>query len=216
MKKIGLTLFIAGAMLIFGITWVLPWFTSPVWSSAPPSHFDGTIWEFSGPIFMAMSLLTPVGIIMVAIGTVTIGDSGKSHILLFSITILIVLLSFLFPPMLKYYPKIFGVGGFFIVIIFLGILWYWARNHQTLPPSERIASMYQLISYIFFFLIALMLCAMLGNPFSGLLFPEKVIEQNALPFYYSFGTKILIYIILALFFTFLSLFKRAQMKKSTK
>ena len=215
MKKIGLILFIVGAFLIFAVAWVMPWFTSPVWSSAHPSHFDGTIWEISGPIFMLMSLLTPAGILMVAIGTVLIGKTGKSHIWLFSIALLIVIFSFLYPPTLNYYPTIFGVGGFFIVILFLGILWYWAQNHHAQSSSEKIASVYQLISYIFFFLIAMLLCTMLGNPFSGLLFPEKVIEQNALSFYYSFGTKALIYYTLAMFFTFLSLYKRAQNTKST-
>jgi hypothetical protein len=215
MKTFGSILFIVGALLIFGVAWVMPWFTSPIWSSAHPSHFDGTVWELSGPIFMAMSLLTPAGIAMIAIGTVLIGKSGKSQIWLYSIALLIVIFSFLYPPTLNYYPTLFGVGGFLIVILFFGILWYWARDHRSQSNSGKIASMYQLASYIFFFLIAMLMCTMLGNPFSGLLFPEKVIEQNSLPFYYSFGTKALIYFVLAMFFTFLSLYRRAQNTKST-
>jgi len=215
MKKFGTILFIVGALLIFSVAWVMPWFTSPVWSSAHPSHFDGTAWELAGPIFMAMSLLTPAGILMIAIGTVMIGNSGKSHIWLFTIAMLVVIFSFLYPPTFNYYPTLFGIGGFLIVTLFFGILWYWAKNHRSQSSSGKVASVYQLISYIFLFLIAMLMCTMLGNPFSGLLFPEKVIEQKALPFYYGFGTKALIYFVLALFFSFLSIYKRAEYTKST-
>ena len=94
-QKIGLILFLLGALIIFGIGWVAPWFTSPVWSSAPPEHFEETIWEAFGLIFMAMSLLTPAGMLMIAIGTLLLGDSVKSHIWPYSIGIVLVIFSWI-------------------------------------------------------------------------------------------------------------------------
>jgi len=43
-QKIGLILFLIGALIIFGVSWITPWFTSPIWSSAPPEHFERTVW----------------------------------------------------------------------------------------------------------------------------------------------------------------------------
>ena len=209
-EKIGLMLFLLGATIIFFASWVAPWFTSPVWRSAPPEHFEGTNWEVFGPIFMAMALITPAGIIMIAIGTVLLGDSRKSHIWLYTGVLMLVILSFLYPATLGYYPNLFGIAGLLIMIFFFAFLWYWAKNHRSLNQSAKISSLYQLISLIFFFLISLLLCSMLGNPFSGLYFPEKVIEQNALPFHYSFGTKVAVYFVLAMFFSFLSYYKKSQ------
>jgi len=214
MKKAGLILFLLGSLFIFGVGWIMPWYTSPVWSSAPPEHFDGTVWEAFGPIFMAMSFLTPAGILMISIGTILLGEAIKSHIWTYSIGIFLVILSFLFPPTIGYYPLIFGIGGLLILLFFFTLLWYWAQNHRNLNKPAKVASVYELIGYIFFFLIALLMCTILGNPFSGLYFPERVIEQNALPYYYSFGTKALIYFVLAIFFTLLSQYKKAQLNNS--
>jgi len=213
-QKVGLILFLLGAFLIFGVSWIAPWFTSPVWNSAPPEHFEGTVWEAFGLIFMLMSFLAPAGILMIAIGTLFLGDSAKSHVWPYTIGIILVTFSFLFPATLDFYPILYGVAGFFISIFFFAILWYWAQNHRRLKEKSKAASVYQLISYIFFFLIALLMCTLLGNPFSGLYFPEKVIEQNALPFHYSFGTKVAIYFVLAMFFTFLYQYKKSQIKKT--
>jgi len=214
MKKqnVGLILFLFGVLIVFGISWVTPWFTSPVWSSAPPESFEGTVWEAFGLIFMAMSLLTPAGILMIAIGTLLLGNSVKSHIWPYSVGIFLVITSFLFPATLNYYPVLFGIAGFLILTFFFVVFWFWAQNHRVLEGPAKAASVYQLISYIFFLLIALLMCTILGNPFSGLYFPEKVIEQNALPFHYSFGTKAVLYFVLAMFFTSLHQYKKSQIK----
>jgi len=161
---------------------------------------------------MAMSLLAPAGILMIAIGTLLLGDSVKSHIWPYSIGIVLMVFSFLFPGTLGYYPILFGIGGFLIVMFFLAVLWYWSQNHRTLEERAKLASLYQLRSHIFFFLIALLMCTLLGNPFSGLYFSERVIQQDSLPFHYSFGTKAMVYFVLAMFFTFLSHYKRARIR----
>ena len=50
-----------------------------------------------------------------------------------------------------------------------------------------------MLGYIFFLLAALQLCAVLGNPFSGLLVPERI-EPGDMPYQYSMATRSIIYL----------------------
>jgi hypothetical protein len=101
-------------------------------------------------------------------------------------------------------------SGGLILLFFFAALWLCAKKRRTLEGAARTAADFQVLSYIFFLLTAFLMCALLGNPYSGLYFPERVIEQNALPWHYSFGTKAVVYLALAWFFTFLSHYKAAQ------
>jgi len=98
---------------------------------------------------------------------------------------------------------LFGFLGGAILILFFSTLWYWARARLGSGSVGNAADIFQLFAYIFFFLTASTLCALLGNPFSGLFFPEKVIQDSALPYYYSMGTKIAVYLALGWLFTLL-------------
>ena len=50
----------------------------------------------------------------------------------------------------------------------------------------------------------MLICSMLGNPFGGLYFPERMLGADVLPWYYSFGTKIAAYFVLGFFCQFMS------------
>jgi hypothetical protein len=107
-------------------------------------------------------------------------------------------------PTLGYYPVFFGISGGLILLLFLAVLWYWARNRRPLDAGSKTSSDLQMASYVFFFVAASMLCSTLGNPFSGLYFPDKVLQDDALPWHYSMGVKIVGYFILGFLFNFLS------------
>jgi len=91
-----------------------------------------------------------------------------------------------------------------LFIHFLAAVWFWARKRRGLEGAARTTADLQLISFVFFYLAASVSCAILGNPFSGLFFPEKVLELNSLPWHYAQGTKLVIYFALGWLFTFLS------------
>ena len=79
-KTLGSILLLIGALIIFGTSWVAPWWTSPVWSSAPPEDFEGTAWAAFGPIFMLMSIGVPIGIILFTIGILILVAARKTSI----------------------------------------------------------------------------------------------------------------------------------------
>jgi hypothetical protein len=180
------------------------WWIAPIWREAPAEHFDGTIWAFGGPIFMVIALSVPAGILLTVIGISLYAGAPRPRVVVFAIGAALVASSMLFAPTLGYYPAVFGISGGLILLLFLAVLWYWGRNRRSLDPTSRTSSDLQMASYVFFFVAASMLCSTLGNPFSGLYFPEKVLRDDALPWHYSMGTKIVGYFVLGFLFNFLS------------
>jgi len=98
-------------------------------------------------------------------------------------------------PTLVYAPAMFGIGGGIILVLFIATLWQWAAQRRHLIGDAAQAADLSLAGLLCFFATAPMLCAMLGNPYSGLLFPERVMQDNALPWHYAMGSKILVFLI---------------------
>lgn len=203
-EKVGVALSWAGATMLFVTAWLVMWWIAPIFRDTPVEEAEGTIWAFGGPVFMTVALGPPIGILLLTIGTLLQGESGKSRIWPFVVGILIVIASFLYPSTLGYYPVAFGVSGGLILLFFFAVIWLCAKKRRSLEGAAWTAADFQLFSYVFFLLTALLMCTLLGNPYSGLYFPEKVIEQKALPWHYAFGTKAAVYLVLAWVFTFLS------------
>jgi hypothetical protein len=215
-QRLGIVMFCLGGVILFASSWLIPWWTSPVWQSKPAAEFAGTPWAVGGPIFMGISLSTVLGIVLVVLGIRLYGESGRLHtggFSLFVVGVVLAVISYMFPSTMGYYPVVFGIAGGLILALFYGTLWIWAKRRRTLQGPARTAIDFQLVSYGFYLLIALNLCVILGNPMSGLYFPERVLHDNALPVYYSMGTKVAIYLALAWLFTFLSQYKAAQAKQ---
>jgi len=137
-------------------------------------------------------------------GILLYAGAKRSRIMIFATGAILVALSMLLVPTLGYYPVLFGIAGGLILFLFLAVLWYWGRNRRSLDSAARTASDLQMASYVFFFVAASMLCSTLGNPFSGLYFPDKVLQDDALPWHYAMGVKIVGYFILGFLFNLLS------------
>jgi len=196
---------------MFVASWLIMWWVAPMWSRSPAEQFNGTIWAFGGPVFIFISLSVPVGVVLTAIGMLLYSESDKPRRWPFAAFVIggfLAAISVLYPATLASSPPFFGVSGGLIFVFFFAALWYWAKNRGTLAGSARTAADFQLVSYVFFLLAASVLCALLGNPFSGLYFPEKVLRVKALPFHYCMGTKIAVYLVLGWLFSFLSQYKR--------
>ena len=203
-KRLGFALFGLGAAYIFGASWLAMWWVAPVWRNTPAEEFEGTVWAFGGPIFTTIALSVPVGILLIVIGILLYAGAKRSRITIFATGAILVALSMLLVPTLGYYPVLFGIAGGLILFLFLAVLWYWGRNRRSLDSAARTASDLQMASYVFFFVVASMLCSTLGNPFSGLYFPDKVLEDDALPWHYAMGVKIVGYFVLGFLFNLLS------------
>jgi hypothetical protein len=153
------------------------------------------------------------GIVLAAVGILLCAEVEKSRLWPLAGGVVLIALGMLLVPLLGYYPLVFGLAGGLILLFFFGTLWYWAKKRGTLEGAARIAADFQLVSTVFFLFVAMLMCMVLGNPFSGLYFPEKVrLFDWALPAAYSMGTKAAIYMALGFLFTFLSHYKAAQAK----
>ena len=206
-KLVGLVLFWIGISYMFLASWFAIWWIAPIWRNTPAEQFSGTIWAFGGPVFTTIALSVPVGILLAVIGIFLHSKTSEDRdwpFLVFVIGGVFVSLSMLFPATLANYPVFFGIAGGLIYIFFFAALWYWGKNQRLLTGGARLAADLQLISYLFFLLTASLACSLLGNPYSGLLFPHRVIEQNALPYHYAMATKMAVYFVLGWFFSFLS------------
>jgi len=210
-NKVGLIMFWVGAVIVFTGSWLVQWWVFPIWKNSPPEQFAGTMLAVEGPVYMLIALSTPLGIVLSAIGILLCAESKKARLWPFAIGIVLIALGMLILPTLGYYPLLFGISGGLILLFFFAALWYWAKKRSTLVGSARTAADFQLVSYVFFLFVAMLMCSLLGNPFSGLYFPAKVrLFDWALPAAYSMGTKAAIYLALGFFFTFLSHYKAAQ------
>ncbi len=198
-QTIGLILFWVGGLYIFCASWLAMWWIAPIWRNTPAVEFENTVWAFGGPIFMTIAMSVPVGIALCSIGMAlysALGSAGWKTSGLFLSGLIALGASVMVVPTLPYYPNLFGMIGGGIVLLFLATLWYWARVRIVLGTESHLADVFQLFSYVCFYLTASTSCAMLGNPYGGLFFPESIIQENALPYYYSFGTKIALYLLL--------------------
>lgn len=202
--RLGLTLFWLGSAYIFGSSWLAMWWIAPIWRNTPVEQFDGTAWAFGGPIFMSIALGVPVGITLIVIGLLLYGQAERSRVAVFAVGAVALGLGILLVPTLEYYPSGFGILGGLIVVLFLGALLFRARNRRHLDPTAKTASDLQMASYIMFFVAATTTCSLLGNPFGGLFFPERIIQEASLPWYYSMGTKIAVFFTLGFLFNLLS------------
>jgi hypothetical protein len=212
--KIGLIMFWIGAVLVFVTGWLVMWWVFPIWKNSPIEQFEGTIFAFLGPVYMTIALSVPLGVALAAIGTLLYSKSRQLRRWPFVLGVALVVLGLaLFPPTLDYYPVLFGMSGGLILAFFFAALWYWAKKRRTLEGPAGTAADFQLISYVFFLFVAFFMCMLLGNPFMGLYFPEKVrLFDWALPAAYSMGTQAAVCFALGWLFTFLSQYKAAQAK----
>ena len=202
--RLGLTLFWLGAAYLFGASWLAMWWIAPVWRDTPAEQFDGTVWAFGGPIFTSIALSVPVGILLMVVGSLLYGQAERGRVALFAAGAVVLGLSLLLVPTLNYYPVGFGILGGLITMFFVGAFLIRARNRRELPPVLKTASDLQMIAHIMFFVAASLSCSALGNPFGGLFFPEKILEADALPWYYSMGTKIAVFFALGFLLSFSS------------
>lgn len=206
-SALGLVLFWVGTAYVVAASWAAMWWLAPVWRNTPAREFEGTIWAWEGPVFMTIALSVPLGLFFAAVGMLVHARSaehGRGPTVAFVAGGLLVGASMLFPPTLGYHPTFFGVAGGLIYLFFFSALWYWGKNRRDLTGKARAAADCQLASYVFFLLTASLACTLLGNPYSGLYFPQRVLAEQSLPYHYAMGTKMAIYFVLGWLFSLLA------------
>ena len=196
-QKTGTIIFLIGAVYLIvmsgggGWGWFVP---SKVQISEITGVMDKVVyflWAFSAPI---ASILAGIGVLLYV-------QAKGSRIVLFAIGIFLVFLFagfFLRAPGLTvpHYPPLFGLIGGLILVLFLGVLWFWAKKRATLEGLAKTAAEFKLVSYVFFLLATWQLC----GTFSAL-FKRSDLRSPI---------DIMIYLLLGWLFLFLGHYKAAK------
>ena len=163
-----------------------------------------TVWRLGSPLMMFWSLSGWVGPILASVGLLIYVRAKGTYIWLSGTGLFLILLidQILLPS--EYYRPVYGIGGSLIAILFLAILWMWAKKYQALEVPERISSYFQLISYVFFFMSAWVICGRTGE-----LYYESMKDVP-----HKSPASLMGYIALAWFFLFLSHYKSVRVKRT--
>jgi len=213
-NKVGLVFFWIGAVYLLVGGWLVNWRIVPIYKHTLPEQINETIWAPGGPLFIVWCFAIPVGAILAAMGRSLYDEPKKFWLPLIAGAFII--LSAMFPQTMRYYIAVFGILGGLISLLFIAIVWFWAKKRKALEGPNKVAHDFQLIGAMFFLAAAWLTCGVLGNPFHtnpGLYFPEKVLEAGSLPLMYSQGIKVGLYLVLGFLFIFLSHYKAAQAEK---
>jgi hypothetical protein len=163
-QKIGQILFWLGVVCLV-LSYVLFWMGNPVHRVNTIEELRGTAWATDGGfLFTIHSIVTLVGVALPLIGMLLYsGKKGSLFWLWGLVPVIAFVLGLNWTPS-QYRPSIYGIGGGFIVLSYLGILWAWNKTHTAYEGIAKIGKHIQLLGYSFLHITALYLCAYIGRP----------------------------------------------------
>lgn len=154
-------------------------------------------------IFTLFSAGFPIGSGISIVGAAILSDANRKRIWWYAwLLILAALIISLIPRIFggDHSPGYFGIGGILIILLFLSFSWFWSRNRHKLDTKSQIAADLKMAGYFFFLLAGWELCGLGGIPFL-VLYPEKLLEFNTLPFAVAQTKLIMALFIIAWIFT---------------
>lgn len=154
-QKIGVALFIFGAVYMLGLGWLYSWQAVPTANQFGNQALSGVLGFFWG-------LSVPVGAFIVAFGAALLARA-KSRVLWLLILLLIFMTAWgITGTTNKMIPALFGVGGGLITLFFIGSIWNWAKIRPTLTGPAKTGSDLRMVGLIFFIEAAWNLCGIFG------------------------------------------------------
>jgi hypothetical protein len=160
-----------------------------MWSSTRPLHI---IWAIGG---------VPVAAILAAIGVLLIAGAKGSTVWKYGVGMTLAFLAAMFSVRtLGHIAPLFGIGGTLIILLFLGILWLWAKERMALGDTNPAATDFRLVGYVFWVIVAWFVCGAAARPF----LPDMQSVKPLSPIY------IMVLMVLGWFFLFLSHYKARQ------
>lgn len=154
-QKFGLVLF------WIGIVWIVAWESVAVVKILPLMHsltldeFNQTIWAFTGPWMILRGVSMPLGAMVAGIGILLYSSAKRSTVWKFGIGVFSVLIISLVVMGLNIYSApLFGIGGSLILLSFIGILWFFAKERMALEGSSTTALDLKLVGYVFMLMAA--------------------------------------------------------------
>ena len=200
-QKLGLTIFWIGITCLLIVAGLGGWGEPPI--VVKISSIMGSsaffLWAFS----------VPIGLILSSIGILIYVQAKGSKIALFGIGMALVV--FLTDIILRgfliardaHYHVLFGMGGGLILIMFSGLIWFWAKKRNTFKNEAKTVADLELVGYGFFLIATWFICGAFG-----VLFNESMSSFTPRS-----PLNIMIYLVLGWLFILISNYKAAQIHK---
>jgi len=198
-QKVGLVLFWVGVIWAIGWGVIGSIFVSSAMNTLTMAEFDQTIWG-TGPLMILWAFGVPLGALVAGIGLLLYSGAKGSTVWKFGIGILLVLIVGMQLGGLGHFPPLFGIGGTLILLLFIGIVWLWAKERMALKGSSTTAADLKLVGYVFMLITAWFVCGIASIPFL------KALEGEA-P---TSPVHVIVFFVLGWLFLFLSHYKSRQ------
>ena len=155
-QKVGLVIF--WAAVIWAILWgvIIGIWGGSVAHSLTPDELSQSVWAITGPLYMLWGIFgATLGAIVAGIGLLVYSGAKGSTVWKFGMGVFLpyIILMF-FGTLFGHFPPLFGIGGTLILLSFMGILWFWAKERMALKGSSTTAIDFRLVVYVFMFMAA--------------------------------------------------------------
>lgn len=157
--------------------------------------------------FLAFAFGFPLGIGLSLLGALTGSGTGRGRFLFFLCVALVATSAASLVPMLwgrQLNAMFFGNGGYSIMLLVLGSIWYWGHYRARLPQSARLAVDLQGMGYLCFAIGVWNICGAATMP-SFALEPSKMLMMESQAFAIGQMKAIMVLFILGWIFTLLGL-----------
>ena len=153
-QKVGLVIF------WIGVIWAILWgvigsiSVSSAMNSLAMDELNQTVWALTGPLMTLWAFAVPLGAIVAAVGLLIYSSAKGSTVWKYGIGLFLALIIAMASQFLPYLPVLYGIGGTLILLLFMWILWLWAKERMALKDSSTTAADFRMVGYVFFFMAA--------------------------------------------------------------
>lgn len=158
-QKIGLVLFWIGVLWafswgIFGSIHRIEFYARDLTFG----QFNQTIWATNGIVYLLYGFAPLLGAVLAGIGLLLRSGAKRSTVWKFGIGIALVVIVSIVIGALGHFPPLYAIGGSLILLLFFGLLWFWAKERMGLEGQSATAADLKLAGYVFMFIAVWFTC----------------------------------------------------------
>ena len=154
-QKVGSVIFWIG--IIYAFLWgaVIGWaIVPPAYHNLTITELNQTIWAPTGVGTVLWGFGVPLGAAIAGIGALLYSGAKASTVWKFGVGVFLAYIIAMYMQFLGYFPVLFGIGGTLIILFFVGIVWFWAKERMALKGASTTAIDFKLVGYVFFLIAA--------------------------------------------------------------
>jgi len=197
-QKFGLVLFWVAVIWAIGWGVIGSVFVDSAFRNFTMDELNQTMWAAQGTWTMIWGLLgVPLAAIVAIIGILLYSGAKGSTALKYGVGVFLGFFASMAAGYLGHIPLLFGIGGTLILLFFIGILRFWAKERMALEGTSATAADLKLAGYVFMVIAAWFICGIASQPFL------KALEGETPPS----PIHVIILLVLGWFFLFLGHYK---------